>query len=457
VKLQPQKMSDARSVSDESATARVVAALRQAWRQLTIVGRVLVIGGVISTVLAFAIGQLVLVRVGVLLILLPPVCLAIMRRNRPEVVATRRLEPARLQVGEEATVTVGVRNVANRSCGLLLAGDELPIGLLGESRFVVRGLAPGATTEASYRVTGLVRGRHPIGPMGLRLADPFGMCEVDRHVSGSDLLVVIPAVHPLPEVRIGAEASGSGEGNSALPSSGEDDIGVREYRHGDSLRRVNWRVTARRGELMVRQEEHPEFTRGTILLDTRSGAHRGQGLDSSLEWAISAVASIGIHLLSRRFCLHMLTEAGSGMGGLLPEVLAPGPGADGLFLDALAGLQPTAAATVPAHSHNAAAGDGVLVAVLGSMAPAEAAEVAARRRSGMIALAIVLATDTWGGKSRGKGHDAQATLTVLRSRGWSAVIAKSGDAVPELWQRMLLGSGVPRVQSDSDSAGAGAA
>jgi hypothetical protein len=311
--------------------------------------------------------------------------------------------------------------------------------------------------DATYRVTGLVRGKHPIGPMRLRLADPFGMCEVDREVSGSDRLVVIPAVHPLPEVRIGAEPGGAGDSaNSALPSSGEADISVREYRHGDSLRRVNWRVTARRGELMVRQEEHPEFTRGTILLDTRAAGHRGEGVDSSLEWAISAVASIGAHLLERRFCLHMLTEAGSGMGGLLPEVLAPSPGADGILLDALAGLEATAATTIPAHSHTAAAGDGVLLAVLGAMAPAEVAEVASRRRSGMIALAIVLATDTWGGKNRGKGYDPEATLTVLRNRGWSAIVVRAGDALPDVWQRLLLGSGVPRVQTD-DSAGAGAA
>jgi uncharacterized repeat protein (TIGR01451 family) len=426
---------------------------------LTVVGRLLVAGGLIATVVAFCIGQLVLVRVGVLLVLLPPVSLAIMQRNRPEVAASREVEPARVQVGEEATVTVTVRNAGSRSSGLLLAGDALPDGLQGTSRFVVRGLAAGASQEASYRVTGLFRGRHPVGPMGLRLADPFGMCEVDRHVSGTDQLVVIPAVHPLPEGRIGAAPSGSGDsGNSALPSSGEDDIGVREYRHGDSLRRVNWRVTARRGELMVRQEEHPEFTRGTILLDTRAVGHRGQGIDSSLEWAVSAVASIGVHLLDRRFCLHMLTEGGSGMGGLLPEVLAPSPGADGILLDALAGLQPTAAATIPAHSHTAAAGDGVMLVVLGAMTPAEVAEVADRRRTGMITLAIVLATDTWGGgKSRGKGYDADASATVLRNRGWSVVVARSGDAVGGVWQRLLLGNGVPRVQTDPDPADRGAA
>jgi uncharacterized protein (DUF58 family) len=294
--------------------------------------------------------------------------------------------------------------------------------------------------------------------MGLRLADPFGMCEVDRHVSGTDQLVVIPAVHPLPEGRIGAVAGGGAGGSAAQPSSGEDDIGVREYRHGDSLRRVNWRVTARRGELMVRQEEHPEFTRGTILLDTRAVGHRGQGLDSSLEWAVSAVASVGVHLLDRRYCLHLLTEGGSGMGGLLPEVLAPGPGADGIFLDALAGLQPTAATTIPAHSHTAAAGDGLLLVVLAAMTPAEIAEVAARRRTGMIALAIVLATDTWGGgKNRGKGYDPEAGATVLRNRGWSVVIARSGDTVGSVWQSLLLGNGVPRVQTDPEPADRGAA
>jgi len=52
---------------------------------------------------------------------------------------------------------------------------------------------------------------------------------------------------------------------------------VREHRHGDDLRKVHWRATARSGELMVRLEERPWRAQATLLLDTRTRAHLGTG------------------------------------------------------------------------------------------------------------------------------------------------------------------------------------
>ncbi len=81
----------------------------------------------------------------------------------------------------------------------------------------------------------------------------------------------------------------------AAAVSGEDDIATREYRDGDDLRRVHWRSTAKRGELMVRREEQPRQMRATVLLDARARGHRGDGPASSFEWAVSAAASVAVH------------------------------------------------------------------------------------------------------------------------------------------------------------------
>ena len=89
-----------------------------------------------------------------------------------------------------------------------------------------------------------------------------------------------------------------------------EDVTVREYRRGDELRRVHWRSSARVGELMVRREEQPWQSRATLFLDNRLRAHRGQGIASSLEAAVSAAASIAVHLSQRGFMVRFVTAAG---------------------------------------------------------------------------------------------------------------------------------------------------
>ena len=61
---------------------------------------------------------------------------------------------------------------------------------------------------------------------------------------------------------------------------------------------------------MVRREEQPWQSRATLFLDNRLRAHRGQGIASSLEAAVSAAASIAVHLSQRGFMVRLVTAAG---------------------------------------------------------------------------------------------------------------------------------------------------
>ena len=123
-----------------------------------------------------------------------------------------------------------------------------------------------------------------------------------------------PRVQPLPPAPLGTLWAGRGEGHAAYAAAaGEEDIGVREYRHGDDLRRIHWRATAHHGELMVRREEHTWHSQCTILLDSRAGAHRGTGPAASYEWAVSAAASAAVHLLNQGYLVRLSTGTGSGL------------------------------------------------------------------------------------------------------------------------------------------------
>ena len=118
---------------------------------------------------------------------------------------------------------------------------------------------------------------------------------------------------PLPPIPLGGAWTGSGDNRPrAFAIGSAEDVTVREYRRGDDLRRVHWRSSARIGELMVRREEQPWQSRATLFLDNRLRAHRGQGIASSLEAAVSAAASIAVHLGQRGFTVRLVTAVRRG-------------------------------------------------------------------------------------------------------------------------------------------------
>ena len=140
----------------------------------------------------------------------------------------------------------------------------------------------------------------------------------------------------------------------------------RAYRDGDELRRVHWRSTARYGELMVRREEQRWRNRAVLFLDTRRGAHGGRGPASSFEYAVSAAASIGVHLAREDMDTEFVTDTG--------PVNAPGSFED-VLLDTLAVIRPSRHSTiVPALANGHGGGSGLLIVVLG--------QISLERRSG---------------------------------------------------------------------------
>ena len=69
-------------------------------------------------------------------------------------------------------------------------------------RFVLDRVEPRGRREVTYTVRSDVRGRYTLGPLAIRLTDPFGMCELSRSFTARDTLIVVPRrSQPLPAVR----------------------------------------------------------------------------------------------------------------------------------------------------------------------------------------------------------------------------------------------------------------
>ncbi|OKJ70822.1 DUF58 domain-containing protein [Streptomyces sp. CB02460] len=415
--------------------------LRAALGGLTTRGRSFLAAGIAAAVCAYVLGQGDLLRVGLLLAVLPLVSVTVLHRTRYRVTGTRRLSPSRVPAGSEARVHLRMDNVSRLPTGLLMLQDRVPYVLGPRPRFVLDRVEAGGRREVSYRVRSDLRGRYPLGPLQLRLSDPFGMCELTRSFSAYDTLVVVPRTEPLPPAPLAGESSGYGEGRQrSLALAGDDDVIPRGYRYGDDLRRVHWRSTARYGELMVRREEQPQRARCTVLLDTRRTAYRGSGPDSAFEWAVSGAASALVHMLERGFAVRLLTDAGDavpgeGEGGFAGATQATADAA-GLMMDTLAEIGHSDGGGLSrAHDVLRGGGEGLLIAFLGDLDEEQAGMAARMRQRSGGAVAFVLDSAAWvNGDSPASREAAERRLRVLREAGWTVVPAEPGARLAELWR-----------------------
>lgn len=202
--------------------------------------------------------------------------------------AERVAAPARPAVGAEVRVDVAVRNVGRRRTPALWAAEPIDGGR-AMAGFPVGPLAPGGSRRACYRLTAERRGELALGPLELRLTDPFGVARRRVAAAPAAALVVVPCAWPVDVALAGAGGRGDGAGaGRGRPAVGGDFRSLRDYELGDDLRRVSWTASARRGAPVVREDVEPPSDRATVVLDTRPAAHDGD----SFEAAVSAAAGI---------------------------------------------------------------------------------------------------------------------------------------------------------------------
>jgi uncharacterized protein (DUF58 family) len=84
------------------------------------------------------------------------------------------------------------------------------------------------------------------------------------------------------------------------------------------MRRIHWRATAHRGQLMVRQEEEESSPDALVVLDRSSARwdNTGEEADAAFEAAVSLCASSAIHLAGEGYGVDVIDSAGLSLGTL---------------------------------------------------------------------------------------------------------------------------------------------
>lgn len=186
--------------------------------------------------------------------------------------------------------------------------DRMPPGLTGTPAGLVRSAARGEPlVDTAYSTAAAHRGSWTVGPFELTMGDPFGFFTRRSDLGEATPLLIAPAVvrlTGLPNAAVPARTS-SDHTSKAASAHGAESLTPREYIPGDSVRRVHWRASAHRGQLMVRQEDRLDSPEATIVLCTR--AEPGPGF----ELAVSACASVAVHLAASDWRVQIVDTSGT--------------------------------------------------------------------------------------------------------------------------------------------------
>ena len=258
---------------------------------------------------------------------------------RRALTVTREL-PETVGIGDAVEGTYTIESHWPRTLVVNLM-DRLSPLVSGGAGATVATLDPFATRALPFRVTGETRGRAQLGPVGARIRTRLGLVGARFLFSADDSILVIPSLSGVRRFRMLAmqhRLATAGVRSLRRRGEGFAFANLREYAIGDDPRRIDWKATARRAQLITREYTIERSQTVITLIDAGRGMTQLAATRSRFEHALSSALIL----------TDIAANAGDRVGALVfdDEIRAyvparPGRGALQAIRDAFVPLQAT--------------------------------------------------------------------------------------------------------------------
>ncbi len=261
--------------------------------------------------------------------------------------------------GDEIEITFTVANNKPLPVPWLQIDEYVPRGLLiegfnaaeqaylgGADMNVSTSLGSYERVRVKRKLTALSRGMYRLGNTKLRSGDLFGLYPAEATLEHTPWAIfVYPVIKPMPGFSLPARRPiGDSLSRIRLWDDPSRPAGVREYRPGDPIKSIDWKTTARRGEMFVRQfdpsvSEHAVIFAEAITTDVPWEGYRSDVLEGTM----NAAASIANHALEIGYKVGLVTNGVNGSSSS-HAVVPPSSGPTQLttLLESLAMVHPIA-------------------------------------------------------------------------------------------------------------------
>ena len=168
-------------------------------------------------------------------------------------------------------------------------------------------LAPGGEREVLMRCTPIRRGVLEFRAVRVTRPEPLGLIKAQASRDLPDTLLVMPRTHLVAPLDLpgSRRLQPGGVAFAGRVGEAEEFVSLRDYRHGDTPRRIHWKAWARTGRLVVKEYQDEFFVRHALILDTF-----GDGDSERFEAAVSIAASHVMQPRSNDALLDLMFVAG---------------------------------------------------------------------------------------------------------------------------------------------------
>ena len=235
-------------------------------------GRALLGLGLLTYVVARAFGSRPQYPVALGLLFVPLLAWLWVRLAQGPMRLHREVEAGERFEGDDVDVELRLEHSAYLPPPSLLLVEN--VSGLGERR------TPVDSRHGRYTLPGVRRGRYLFLDVRAVLEDAFGLQRAEIPLDAPWTLLVYPRLVELDRLfSEGGTYAQDGRRLLLRRPSGFDLHSVRDYEEGESLRKVHWRSTAKRGELMVKELEDAPRDEVAVLLDGEASAAVGESFD----------------------------------------------------------------------------------------------------------------------------------------------------------------------------------
>lgn len=247
--------------------------------------------GLIVADFQFVILAMIIFTFFILIILMP----------RPDVMVERKTSNPMLFENNDLKVDLTINKIRG-GYGLVEVYDRIPKYSVLRSGINNMVYNPGSRVPLNYHIQFPLRGYYSIGPTRTRIADHFNYFYQDCELLEKETVSVFPRTVGMKQFNLKSKRyiHFPGDFLTRQPGTSTEFYNIRDYIKGDPFKKINWKVFARKRQLMVNEYEKENICDTVVFLDARSFSNIGTIIENPLETGIKLTMSISNFLILHR-------------------------------------------------------------------------------------------------------------------------------------------------------------